>query len=65
MSDVKLERSNGNEKCPIESTLNIIGTKWTSLIIRDLLLDGRVRFGNLQRSLDGIGPKTYPLDLGN
>jgi len=63
MSEVKLERSNCNETCPIEATLNIIGTKWTSLIIRDLLLDGRIRFGDLLRSLDGISPKTLSLRL--
>ena len=38
MPKVKLKHSNCDEKCPIEATLNIIGTKWTSLIIRDLLL---------------------------
>lgn len=63
MSEVKLERGNSNEKCPIEAALDIIGSKWTFLIIRDLLIDGKMRFGDLIRSLDGISPKTLSLRL--
>ncbi len=43
--------------CPIEKTLRVIGGKWTILILRDLL-NGTKRFGELQRSLHGISPKT-------
>lgn len=43
--------------CPIEKTLRVIGGKWTILILRDLLAGTR-RFGELQRSLHGISPKT-------
>ncbi len=48
-----------NEKyfCPIEKTLSIIGGKWTLLILRDLS-NGTQRFGQLQKSLKGISPKT-------
>lgn len=63
MSEVKLERGDSSEKCPIETALNIIGSKWTFLIIRDLLIDGTLRFGDLLRSLDGISPKTLSLRL--
>ena len=63
MSEIKLERGNPNEKCPIEAAIDIIGSKWTFLIIRDLLIDGTVRFGDLLRSLDGISPKTLSLRL--
>ena len=63
MSEVKLERGNPDEKCPIEAAINIIGSKWTFLIIRDLLIDGTIRFGDLLRSLDGISPKTLSLRL--
>lgn len=63
MSEVKLERGNPSDKCPIEAAIDIIGTKWTFLIIRNLLMDGTVRFGNLLRSLDGVSPKTLSLRL--
>ena len=43
--------------CPIEKTLHVIGGKWTILILRDLF-SGTKRFGELQRSLPGISPKT-------
>jgi DNA-binding HxlR family transcriptional regulator len=38
-------------------TMKIIGSKWTILILRELC-DGRKRFGELQRALPGISPKT-------
>ncbi len=51
-----LEYSDGSE-CSIEKTLNILGAKWTFLIIRDLF-EGTKRFGELRKSLKGISPKT-------
>jgi len=48
--------------CNIEKTLDIIGSKWTFLIIRDLLT-GPKRFGELLDSLSGISPKTLSLRL--
>lgn len=50
--------------CPIEQTLAVIGKKWTLLIIRDLLVGTR-RFGELQRSLAGISPRTLSARLGD
>ena len=43
--------------CGIAKTLEIIGGKWTMLIIRDLL-EGSRRFGELENSLGGISPRT-------
>ena len=43
--------------CPIERTATLIGDRWTPLIVRDLATGCR-RFGELQRSLGGISPKT-------
>ena len=43
--------------CPIARTAEIIGGKWTLLIIRDLA-SGVKRFNQLERSLHGISPKT-------
>lgn len=63
MSEIKLERGNCLDECPIELAINIIGGKWTSLIIRDLLIDKTVRFGDFLRSLEGISPKTLSLRL--
>jgi DNA-binding HxlR family transcriptional regulator len=43
--------------CGIASALEIIGGKWTLLIIRDLLESPR-RFSELEGSLEGISPRT-------
>jgi DNA-binding HxlR family transcriptional regulator len=43
--------------CPVARTAQIIGNKWTPLIIRDLV-KGTRRFSELERSLSGISPKT-------
>lgn len=45
------------QMCPVERTLEILGGKWTILIVRDLL-SGVKRFGELRRSLHPISPKT-------
>ena len=43
--------------CPVARTARIISGKWTILIIRDLV-SGVKRFNQLERSLQGISPKT-------
>jgi DNA-binding HxlR family transcriptional regulator len=43
--------------CPVARTAEIISGKWTLLIIRDLTT-GAKRFSELERSLEGISPKT-------
>ena len=43
--------------CPVAKTANLISNRWTPLILRDLA-HGSLRFGELQRSLVGISPKT-------
>ena len=43
--------------CPVARTAEIISGKWTLLIIRDLTT-GVKRFSELERSLEGISPKT-------
>jgi DNA-binding HxlR family transcriptional regulator len=48
--------------CPISRTAEIISGKWTLLLIRDLA-DSSCRFCELERSLDGISPRTLSLRL--
>jgi DNA-binding HxlR family transcriptional regulator len=48
--------------CPVCATADIICGKWTILVIRDLA-DGRSRFCELERSLEGISPRTLSLRL--
>lgn len=58
-----LTKGTPGETCPIAKTLDVIGTKWTFLIIRDLLIQGTMRFSDLLKSMDGISPKTLSLRL--
>jgi DNA-binding HxlR family transcriptional regulator len=48
--------------CPVGCCAEIISGKWTLLIIRDLAED-RSRFCELERSLEGISPRTLSLRL--
>ena len=48
--------------CPVCATADIICGKWTILVIRDLA-ECRSRFCELERSLDGISPRTLSLRL--
>lgn len=41
--------------CPIAKSLEILGEKWTLLVIRELLMGGS-RFGELQRGLGTMSP---------
>jgi len=49
-------------ECPVCACAEIISGKWTLLVIRDLA-DGNRRFCELERSLDGISPRTLSLRL--
>ena len=48
--------------CPVCRTAEIISGKWTLLVIRDLA-DCNQRFCELERSLEGISPRTLSLRL--
>jgi DNA-binding HxlR family transcriptional regulator len=48
--------------CPVGCCAEIISGKWTLLLIRDLA-EGSQRFCELERSLDGISPRTLSLRL--
>jgi DNA-binding HxlR family transcriptional regulator len=50
------------ESCPVTATAEILAGKWTILLIRDLA-EGRCRFCELERSLEGISPRTLSLRL--
>jgi DNA-binding HxlR family transcriptional regulator len=49
---------------PAETTLALIANKWTILIIEELFLATR-RFGELEKTLTGISPRTLSLRLSS
>ena len=54
--------SHANSSCPVCRTAEVVCSKWTMLVIRDLA-EGRSRFCELERSLAGISPRTLSLRL--
>ena len=42
--------------CPVAVTLDLIGERWTILLLRDLLRQGPRRFQDFQASLPGVAP---------
>jgi DNA-binding HxlR family transcriptional regulator len=50
--------SNYDLCCPVARALDIIGERWTILILRDLILQGPRKFVDLEHSLARIGPNT-------
>jgi DNA-binding HxlR family transcriptional regulator len=51
-----------DESCPVCRTADIVCGKWTLLLVRELA-EGCSRFCELERSLQGISPRTLSLRL--
>src|SRR5215211_5784645 len=51
-----------DSSCPVCRTADLVCGKWTLLLVRELA-DGRSRFCELERSLEGISPRTLSLRL--
>ncbi len=58
-----MARSYAQKGCPVARTLDVVGERWTLLILRDLLLHGPRRFQDLQQSLAGVAPNTLSARL--
>jgi DNA-binding HxlR family transcriptional regulator len=43
-----------SQHCPIARALDVVGDRWTLLVIRELLLQGPCRFTDLKNGLPGI-----------
>ncbi|OUQ08168.1 transcriptional regulator [Erysipelatoclostridium sp. An15] len=49
-------------ECPVATTVQLIGSKWKLLILRDLLT-GTKRYNELRKSLPGISQKVLTASL--
>ena len=58
-----MTRSYKQEGCPVAKTMDVIGERWTVLLLRDLLLHGPRRFQDFQQSLTGLAPNTLSARL--
>lgn len=51
---VSKAKHSGRSTCPIASTLDLIGDKWTLLVIRDLMFLEKRLYGELMQSPEGV-----------
>jgi DNA-binding HxlR family transcriptional regulator len=58
-----MARSYRQKSCPVARTLDVVGERWTILILRDLFLKGPRRFQDFQESLAGVAPNTLSVRL--
>lgn len=56
-------KSGYGQDCPVARTLDVVGERWTFLILRDLLRQGSRKYQDLETSLAGIGPNTLSARL--
>jgi DNA-binding HxlR family transcriptional regulator len=56
-------KSRYGQDCPVARTLDIVGERWTLLILRDLFRQGPRKFQDLEANLAGIGPNTLSARL--
>ena len=49
-------------ECPVKMTAEIIEGKWTTLVIRELLISKK-RYSEIQKALTGISPKVLTARL--
>lgn len=50
-------------ECPVGRAMNVIGDRWTVMILRDLLLYPSRRFQELLDEFDGLSPNTLSARL--
>ncbi len=53
----------GQKECPVAVALDVIGEKWSLLILRDLFRKGPLRFQALEEGLPGVAPNTLSARL--
>ena len=54
---------NTRKHCPVARSLDVVGDKWSILIVRNLALDGPHRFQDFANALTGISPSTLSARL--
>ena len=55
--------STARSDCPIASVLDIVGDRWTLLVIRDIAVFNKTSFSEMAASPEGIPPSTLTARL--
>ena len=53
----------GQKECPVARALDVVGEKWSLLILRDLFRKGALRFQDFEKNLAGAAPNTLSARL--
>jgi len=53
----------GQNDCPVARALDVVGEKWSLLILRDLFRKGPLRFQQFETGLPGVAPNTLSARL--
>lgn len=53
----------GQKECPVARALDVIGERWSLLVLRDLFRKGPLRFQELELGLAGLAPNTLSARL--
>jgi len=61
MAELKKRRSN----CPVSTSLDVFGDKWSLLIIRDLMYKKKCTYGDFLKSAEGIATNVLASKLQN
>jgi DNA-binding HxlR family transcriptional regulator len=51
------------QTCPVARALDVIGERWSLLILRDLFRKGPLRFQDFEKGLPGVAPNTLSARL--
>ena len=51
------------QRCPVARALDVVGERWSLLILRDLNRRGPQRFQDLEQGLPGLAPNTLSARL--
>ena len=52
-----------DQECPVAKALDVVGEKWSLLVLRDLFRKGPSRFQDLVDGLAGVAPNTLSARL--
>jgi DNA-binding HxlR family transcriptional regulator len=52
-----------DQRCPVARALDVVGEKWSLLILRDLNRKGPLRFQAIEEGLPGVAPNTLSARL--
>jgi DNA-binding HxlR family transcriptional regulator len=60
-----MEKLKKRSECPISCSLDIVGDKWSLLIIRDMMFFGKSTYGDFLKSAEGIATNILATRLQN